>query len=172
MALLAARRLGYSDQMARQDPTMMRPKFWESVPLDKMSKAEWEALCDGCGKCCLNKIEDPDTGEVALTDLACRLFDDATCRCSQYDIRKSLVPECIQMKPSNIALHSYWLPSTCAYKRLHEGKGLPNWHPLLTGDPGSVHDAGVSVMGQTVPEYEVADDDWEDHIIETIREGT
>ena len=155
--------------MTRPDPPRLRPKFWESVPLTKMTHAEWEALCDGCGKCCLNKIEDPDTGEVALTNLACRLLDDADCRCSQYDIRRSLVPECIQMTPANIGMHEYWLPNSCAYKRLFHGQSLPNWHPLLTGDPESTHEAGVSVRGQTVPEYDVAEDDWEDHIIETVR---
>ena len=150
-------------------PDRLRAKFWETIPLAQMSGAEWETLCDGCGKCCLNKIEDPDTGEVALTDLACRLLDDATCRCSQYDIRKSLVPDCIQLTPASLDLHAYWLPETCAYKRLHQGKGLPIWHPLLTGDPASVHQARASVIGQTVPEYDVADDEWEDHIIEIVR---
>ncbi|MEL6549413.1 MAG: YcgN family cysteine cluster protein [Pseudomonadota bacterium] len=143
----------------------MRERFWERVPLDKMTDAEWEALCDGCGKCCLNKLEDPDTGEVALTRVACRLLDGESCRCAQYPIRHHFVPECIRMTPATIAMHSYWLPTSCAYKRLHEGKRLPAWHPLLTGDPESVHEAGASVRGWTVPEFEVPEEDWEDYVV-------
>ncbi|WP_417239838.1 YcgN family cysteine cluster protein [Celeribacter halophilus] len=143
-----------------------RSRFWETVPLTKMSEEEWEALCDGCGKCCLNKIEDADTGEVYLTRVACRLLDDQSCQCGQYQIRKKLVPECIQLTPHNIETHAYWMPTTCAYRLLWQGRALPDWHPLLTGDPESVHAAGVSIRGRTVPEFEVAEDEWEDHIIE------
>ncbi|TNE64013.1 MAG: YcgN family cysteine cluster protein [Rhodobacteraceae bacterium] len=143
-----------------------RPRFWETVPLTKMTEDEWEALCDGCGKCCLNKIEDADTGEVFLTRVACRLLDDYSCQCGQYEIRKRLVPECIQLTPENIADHAYWMPATCAYRLLWQGRTLPDWHPLLTGDPESVHAAGISVRGMTVPEFEVDEEDWEDHIIE------
>ncbi|ATG47728.1 YcgN family cysteine cluster protein [Celeribacter ethanolicus] len=143
-----------------------RPRFWETVPLAKMTEDEWEALCDGCGKCCLNKIEDADTGEVFLTRVACRLLDDYSCQCGQYEIRKRLVPECIQLTPENIADHAYWMPATCAYRLLWQGRTLPDWHPLLTGDPESVHAAGISVRGMTVPEFEVDEEDWEDHIIE------
>lgn len=142
------------------------PKFWETKSLDQMSEAEWEALCDGCGKCCLNKLEDEDSGEVALTRVACRLLDDATCRCAQYDIRHQFVPDCIVLKPSNIESHLYWMPQTCAYRLLHEGRGLADWHPLVSGTPDTVHEAGVSMRGRTVSEFEVADEDWEDHIIE------
>ena len=143
-----------------------RERFWETVPLAKMSEEEWEALCDGCGKCCLNKIEDADTGEVYLTRVACRLLDDQSCQCGQYEIRKNLVPECIRLTPENIDSHAYWMPTTCAYRLLWKGRPLPDWHPLLTGDPESVHAAGVSVRGRTVPEFEVDEADWEDHIIE------
>ena len=93
----------------------LRPTFWESVPLNKMTDDEWEALCDGCGRCCLNKLEDPDTGHVALTRIACRLLDNESCRCAQYDIRHQFVPECIRMTSETIAKHAYWLPNTCAY---------------------------------------------------------
>ena len=148
--------------------TELRPRFWETVPMDKMTPAEWEALCDGCGKCCLVKLEDADTGELAFTNVACRLFDDTTCRCSQYDIRKSLVPSCVVMTRETIEASSYWLPGTCAYKRLHHGGTLPDWHPLLTGDPASVHDAGISALGRTVPEYEVDEDDLEDFICKDL----
>lgn len=146
-------------------PPKLRKAFWENVPLNKMTEPEWEALCDGCGRCCLNKLEDPDTGNVALTRVACRLLDGESCRCGQYDIRHQFVPECIRMTPETLGKHSYWLPATCAYKRLHEGKTLPNWHPLLTGDPNSVHDAGISVRGWTIPEFEVDEEEWENHII-------
>lgn len=146
--------------------TDLRPRFWETVPLERMTRAEWEALCDGCGKCCMNKLEDEDTGEVALTNVACRLFDDATCRCSQYDIRHQFVPECIVLKPQNMDRNLYWMPETCAYKLLWQGRSLYPWHPLISGDPDTVHRAGVSMQGRTVPEFEIDDDDWEDHIIE------
>lgn len=153
----------------RDDPinrTGLAPRFWERTPLTKLSPAEWEALCDGCGKCCLNKLEDADSGEVALTRVACRLFDDSTCRCAQYEIRRQFVPECISLTPETIAQHAYWLPQTCAYRRLWAGQSLPAWHPLLTGTAQSVHDAGVSMQHRTVPEFEIDEDDWEDHIIE------
>ena len=152
-----------------QDPIKrdgLLPRFWEKKPLNKMSNAEWEALCDGCGKCCMNKIEDEDTGRVYLTRVACRLFDDTTCRCAQYDIRHQFVPECIVLRPYNIDQHAYWMPRTCAYRLLWQGKSLPAWHPLLSGDPETVHDAGVSMRHRTVPEFEVGEDDWEDHLIE------
>ncbi|WP_372609423.1 YcgN family cysteine cluster protein [Aquicoccus sp.] len=148
------------------DRTGLRPRFWESTPLDRMTRAEWEALCDGCGKCCLNKLEDEETGEVALTRVACRLFDDTTCRCAQYTIRHQFVPECITLDPATIERSAYWLPKTCAYKRLWQGDSLPDWHPLLTGTAQSVHDAGVSMQHRTVPEFEIDEDDWENHIIE------
>lgn len=144
----------------------LRPRYWERVALSDMTPREWEALCDGCGKCCLNKLEDADTGEVALTRIACRLFDDATCRCSSYEIRRQLVPECVVLTPKNIAKNAYWMPVTCAYRLLWEGQKLPDWHPLLTGRAESVFEAGVSAQGWTIPEYEVDEDDWEDHIIE------
>jgi uncharacterized cysteine cluster protein YcgN (CxxCxxCC family) len=146
--------------------TGLRPRYWERVTLKDMTPREWEALCDGCGKCCLNKLEDPDTGEVALTRLACRLFDDGSCRCGNYEIRKQIVPECVVLSARTIARHAYWMPETCAYRLLHEGKRLPAWHPLITGRPESVFEAGVSAQGITIPEYEVEEDDWEDYIIE------
>ncbi|WP_321830823.1 YcgN family cysteine cluster protein [Thalassovita sp.] len=147
-------------------PLNLRKNFWEKVPLTKMTRPEWEALCDGCGKCCLNKLEDEDTGQVALTNVACRLLDDQTCQCSQYPIRHNFVPECIVLSPDNMEENLYWMPKTCAYKLLWNGRPLPDWHPLKTGDPESVHKAGVSMRGRTVPEFEVDDDEWEDHIIE------
>lgn len=147
-------------------PEELRPEFWVRVPLDQMTRPEWEALCDGCGKCCLNKLEDEDTGEVELTRVACRLLDGESCRCSRYDTRHDFVPECIVLTAETIPEHLYWLPRTCAYRLLHLGQSLPRWHPLITGDAQSVHRAGVSVRGITIPETDVDDDDWEDHIIE------
>ncbi len=144
----------------------LRPRYWETTPLKKMTQTEWEALCDGCGKCCLNKIEDEETGEVALTRVACRLFDDTTCLCSNYETRKQYVPECITLTARTLDRHMYWLPETCAYKLLHQGKPLYDWHPLISGDPETVHQAGVSMRGATVSEVLVDDDDWEDHLIE------
>ena len=148
------------------DRTGLRPRFWEKTAFDKLSPQEWEALCDGCGKCCLNKLEDEDTGEVALTRVACRLLDDATCRCAQYPIRRQFVPECISLDPATIQDHMYWLPQTCAYRLIYEGRPLYDWHPLISGTPDSVHAAGVSMQNRTYSEYEIADEDWEDHIIE------
>jgi len=144
----------------------LRPRFWETIPLDRMTPAEWEALCDGCGKCCLNKIEFEDDGEVAFTRIACRLLDGDTCRCTHYQTRRQFVPECIQISPASLPNIAYWLPRTCAYLLLYQGKPLYHWHPLISGDANSVHDAGVSVQGWTVPETEVEEADWEDHIIE------
>ena len=146
-------------------PNDRRPRFWKR-PLPDLNRTEWEALCDGCGKCCLNKLEDEDTGEVALTRVACRLLDDATCLCSRYATRHDYVPECIVLTPASIAKNFYWLPRTCAYRLRHEGKPLPSWHHLLSGDPEAVHRKGVTLRGQTLSEIEVADDEWEDHIIE------
>lgn len=144
----------------------LKPRFWETTPLERMTRKEWEALCDGCGKCCLNKLEDEDSGEVALTRVACRLFNDETCRCAKYDTRHQFVPECITLDPQTIEKHAYWLPQTCAYRRLWAKEPLPDWHPLITGRAGSVHDAGVSMQHRTVSEFEIDEDDWENHIID------
>lgn len=152
--------------MKRQPNPPLRPRFWERYPLRELTPPEWEALCDGCGKCCLNKIEDADTGEVFFTDIACRLFDDGSCRCAHYENRRQFVPECVVLTPANIDEISYWMPRTCAYRLLNEGRPLYPWHHLLSGDREEVHRAGVSVRGRTVPEFEVAEDEWEDHVIE------
>lgn len=153
---------------ARAPGRALRPRFWENVPLAEMSTDEWEALCDGCGRCCLRKIEDADTGEVAYTNVACRLLDDTTARCGNYAIRRSLVPDCVVLTPASLAEHAYWMPETCAYRRLHRGERLPDWHPLLTGRPESVVEAGISMRGRTIPEFEIDDADLEDHVIEDL----
>ena len=144
----------------------MRPKFWETLPLEALTHNEWEALCDGCGKCCLNKLEFEDTGEVAFTRLACQLLDGETCRCKNYENRRDFVPDCVQVTPERLPNIVYWLPRTCAYRRLHEGKPLLDWHPLVSGTTQSVHDARISVQGWTLPETSVPTEDWEDYLIE------
>lgn len=144
----------------------MRDRFWETVPLGKMTSQEWEALCDGCGKCCLNKLEYDDTGEVDFTRIACRLLDGDTCRCKHYETRRDYVPDCVSLTPKSLPKVAYWLPRTCAYRLLHEGRPLNDWHPLISGDPQTVHDAGMSVQGWTIPETEVPEDAWDDYIIE------
>lgn len=130
--------------------------FWETKSLEQMTVREWESLCDGCGQCCLIRFEDEETGEIIPTWAACKLFDSGACRCSDYANRKVHVPDCIKLTPYNIE-DLQWMPLSCAYRRLHEGKPLPLWHPLITGDPESVHRAGVSVRGQTFPETALTD---------------
>lgn len=142
-----------------------RPRFWETVPLREMTASEWEALCDGCGKCCLNKLEYEDSGEVDFTRIACRLLDGHTCRCTHYENRRDYVPDCVQLTPAKLPKVAYWLPKTCAYRLLNEGKELYPWHPLISGDPESVHRAHASVRGWTIPETEVPEEAWEDHVI-------
>jgi uncharacterized cysteine cluster protein YcgN (CxxCxxCC family) len=142
----------------------MRDAFW-TLPLAELTPEEWEALCDGCGKCCLNKLEYEDTGEVDFTRLACRLLDGETCRCRHYATRRDFVPDCVGLTAESLPSVAYWLPRTCAYRLRHEGKALPDWHHLICGDPERVHSEGHSVRGWTIPETEVAEDDWDDYVI-------
>ncbi|MBI1252462.1 MAG: YcgN family cysteine cluster protein [Alphaproteobacteria bacterium] len=130
---------------------MTEPPFWRTTPLPAMSEAQWESLCDGCGKCCLIGLEDEDTGEIYLTDVACKLLDGQSCRCSNYAARQEIVSDCVKLTPDTIDTLT-WLPKTCAYRLVHEGQDLRWWHPLVSGDPESVHEAGVSVRGKTRPE--------------------
>lgn len=123
--------------------------FWRTKTLAQMSEAEWESLCDGCARCCLVKLEDEDTGAVVYTDLACHMLDEAACRCRDYPNRDREAPDCVRLTPQAVSALS-WLPRSCAYRRISEGRGLPSWHPLVTGDPDSVHKAGVSVRGRVV----------------------
>ncbi len=127
-----------------------------------MTKKEWESLCDGCAKCCLEKIEYEDTGKIHYTDIACPLLDREACRCTNYPQRKKIISDCEKLTPTNV-LKLGWMPSTCAYRLLMEGKDLYDWHPLISGDPQSVHRAGQSVRGRAVP-HEGAGD-WENHIV-------
>ncbi len=137
--------------------------FW-NMPLDMLSEEQWEALCDGCGRCCLHRFEDEETGEVLYTDVACRLFDMDSCRCTRYAERRRLVPECLSVRLLSADQYA-WLPVTCAYRLRREGKALPAWHPLISGDAASVREAGISVRGRCVPESEVAEEEWPEHII-------
>ena len=125
--------------------------FWETKSLRQMTPAEGESLCDGCGLCCLIRFEDEDTGEIIPTRVHCRLFDAEKCQCGDYANRKRHVPDCIKLTPDNID-DLMWMPKSCAYRRLHEGRELADWHPLISGDAESVHRAGVSVRGQTISE--------------------
>lgn len=141
--------------------------FWQRKRLDEMTPGEWESLCDGCGKCCLAKLEDEDTGEVYYTDLTCRYMDQDTCGCTVYPNRLEKVPACTVLTPETIDDY-HWLPYTCAYRILAESRPLPDWHPLRSGDPASVHEAGVSVRHRVMSEEQVPEEDWEEHIIHWI----
>ncbi|MDZ7840158.1 MAG: YcgN family cysteine cluster protein [Gammaproteobacteria bacterium] len=136
----------------------MQAPFWKSKSMWELSDAEWESLCDGCGRCCLIKFQDEDTGRIAYTDVACRLLDVQACRCRNYPQRTRLVSECLDLRREDEEAFMA-LPSTCAYRLLYEGKDLPAWHPLMTGDPESVHAAGISVRGRVTSEEYVHPDD-------------
>jgi uncharacterized cysteine cluster protein YcgN (CxxCxxCC family) len=123
--------------------------FWEDKTLAQMSRSEWESVCDGCGRCCLHKLRDEETDELAFTSVSCRLLDTNSCRCSAYQTRRSIVPDCVQLTPQMVAQID-WLPPTCAYRLLEEGKPLAWWHPLVSGDPETVHAAGVSIRSRRV----------------------
>lgn len=145
--------------------------FWKMKTLSEMTRDEWESLCDGCGKCCLIKLEDEDSGLHLDTDISCKLFNPKTCRCKQYTLRKTVVPDCVVLTPTNV--HELpWIPRTCAYRLLAEGKELYDWHPLVTGDPASTHKAGMSVINQVRSEESFSGEvDWEQHIVEWPGEG-
>ncbi|HIF09992.1 MAG TPA: YcgN family cysteine cluster protein [Sneathiellales bacterium] len=132
---------------------MVERPFWEIKSLKEMTRNEWESLCDGCARCCLHKLEDEDTDEVFYTDVACRLLDMDECKCTRYKERNRLVPDCVVMSPETVRRDD-WLPSTCAYRLVREGKDLYWWHPLVSGDPQTVHEAGISVAGRAVTERE------------------
>lgn len=144
-------------------------RFWETKSLAEMSREEWEALCDGCGRCCLAKLEDEETGSLHYTNVACRLLDTTSCRCTSYAQRTTLVADCIALSPGDDETLA-WMPVSCAYRTLHEGRPLPAWHPLLSGDPASVHAAGISVRGRCVSET-LVDDDLEFHLVDWIDTG-
>ncbi len=123
--------------------------FWERKTLAQMTRTEWESLCDGCGQCCLHKLQDYDTGDYYVTDIACQLLDCRSCRCSDYADRFATIPDCVQLTPKKV-YETDWLPETCAYRKLADGKPLDWWHPLVSGDPNTVHEAGISVQDKAV----------------------
>ncbi len=143
--------------MAKQ-PVKEPAPFWDRLTLREMSPEQWEALCDQCGRCCLHKLQDENTDEVHYSDVACRLLDNDTGRCTDYAHRTTRVPECVSMRPDDYRAIAF-LPSSCAYRRLHEGRGLAPWHPLISGRAESVREAGISVAGQCVSETQVDVDD-------------
>lgn len=146
----------------------MSGRFWENVDLEELTREEWESLCDGCARCCVYKLRDEDGGDIMYTNVACRLLDLNACRCSRYEERRELVPECVVL---NAAMRDelLWLPATCAYRLLAAGKQLPSWHPLVTGDPNSTRDAGMSARARVIPECEAGD--LIDHIVDIQHSG-
>ena len=142
----------------------MREKFWE-LPLDQLDQKEWEALCDRCGKCCLNKLQYEDTNEVVFTRVACKLLDLETGQCSSYPNRHDFVPGCVVLSPKTIAEIGYWLPKTCAYRLRFEGRPLPDWHPLLTGDRSRMRKKGITICRSAVPASQVPRRKRDQHII-------
>lgn len=125
--------------------------YWQRKSLDDMTKREWEQLCDGCGRCCMLKLEDEDTGDIYLTRLSCKLLDIGVCRCTDYKRRHQRVPDCLSLTPRMVGELS-WLPETCAYRLIDEGQDLAWWHPLVSGSPNTVHEAGISVRDWAMPE--------------------
>ena len=141
--------------------------FWKNKTLRQMSPSEWEALCDGRGKCCLVKLIDDLTDDLHYTTVACKLLDCESCQCGDYENRKSLVEDCVILSPRLIE-ELHWMPSTCAYRLIYEGKDLYWWHPLISGSPNSVHEAGISVRGRVISEREVKDSELTEYIDEQL----
>ncbi|MCL6416900.1 YcgN family cysteine cluster protein [Aestuariirhabdus sp. Z084] len=137
--------------------------FWKRKSLEEMSREEWESLCDGCARCCLQKLQDEEDDQVYYTRVACRYMSES-CRCTVYQSRNEKVPTCVWLKPEDVE-HFFWLPNTCAYRLLSEGKDLDWWHPLVSGDPETVHAAGISVQGKTLSDADVPEEEWEEQII-------
>jgi len=139
--------------------------FWKRKKMEEMTREEWESLCDGCARCCLYKLEDEDTGEIYYTNVVCRLLDTYRCRCTAYMERAKLMPTCLVLDADKVR-QLRWMPKTCAYRLLAEGKDLQWWHPLVSGDPNSVHAAGISVRWRTLAEKDVDMDNLEDYIVD------
>ena len=146
---------------------MSAARFWEERSLEALTDAEWESLCDGCARCCLHKLEDEESGEIAFTAVRCRYLIEAECRCSDYSNRSKLMPNCIPLRQEDVASLS-WLPSTCAYRLVAEGKPLEAWHPLISGSPDSVHEAGISIRGRVISDEFVHPDGYDEHIIQWV----
>ncbi len=146
-------------------PAPERPPFWKRKRLHEMTRGEFEAICDRCARCCLVKLEDEDTGKVHYTDIACKLLDSESCRCKDYGHRKRRVPDCLKITPRTAKSYR-WLPETCGYRLIAEGRDLYWWHPLVSGDPDTVHAAGISVRGKVAgDEREFGDDELAHHLV-------
>jgi len=141
--------------------------FWRHKSLAQMSHKEWESLCDGCGKCCLHKLQDEETDALLFTTISCQYLDSESCRCQVYPDRERYVPECLTLGPDHLD-ELQWLPSTCSYRLLYEGKSLPDWHPLLTGDKRALHQRHNSVRGKVISETAVHQDDWVQFVIDDL----
>jgi uncharacterized cysteine cluster protein YcgN (CxxCxxCC family) len=141
--------------------------WWQEKTLDELTVGEWEALCDGCAKCCLHKLQDEDSGEVFYTKVRCRYLDEQTCRCSDYANRSVLMPNCIKLRPGEMDALD-WLPSTCAYRLRAEGQPLPAWHPLVSGDADSIHGAGISIRGRAISDEYIHPDGYDEHIVRWV----
>ena len=142
-------------------------EWWQDKPLTELTPQQWEALCDGCAKCCLHKLEDEDDGEVFYTRIRCRYLDEQSCRCSDYANRSVLVPNCIRLEQDNV-LQLDWLPSTCAYRLRAHGEPLAEWHPLVSGSPDTVHRAGISIRGRSLSDEFVHPDGYDEHIVHWV----
>ena len=140
-------------------------RFWETKRLEEMNAQEWESLCDGCAKCCLLKLEDEESGDIAYTRLHCRLLDGDRCLCKDYENRTAYVPDCVTLTPQKIS-DIKWMPRSCAYRRIHEGRGLADWHHLVCGSRERIHEEGRSIRGQTVSEDTVLEEDQIDWIVD------
>jgi uncharacterized cysteine cluster protein YcgN (CxxCxxCC family) len=142
--------------------------FWRHKKLSELTAKEWESLCDGCGRCCLKKLQDETSGKIAYTDVACKLLDRERCRCRRYAARHELVPDCVALRLDDDSTFE-WLPTTCAYRKIAAGKPLDWWHPLVSGDPDSVHRAGISVRGRTIAERHVETEHLDTRIVRWIK---
>ena len=163
---IAIQRMSEPMTVRSPPPSNQEGFFWKTKTLEEMSSAEWESLCDGCARCCLEKLEDEDTGKIYFTHVSCKLLDAGLCACKDYANRSDLVPDCVRLTPANVRTLN-WLPPSCGYKLVAEGRDLYWWHPLISGDPNTVHEAGVSVRGRVQgTENEIADADLEDHIVQ------
>jgi len=146
-------------------PSTQSESFWKTKTLEEMSDSEWESLCDGCARCCLEKLEDEDTGKIYFTHISCRLLDAGLCACKDYPNRSAKVSDCVRLTPENVRTLN-WLPPSCGYKLVAEGRDLYWWHPLISGDPETVVAAGISISGRSVSETGVGADEYEDHAVD------
>ena len=146
---------------------MPEPAWYNTLPLEQLAPDQWEALCDGCARCCLHKLEDADTAEVFYTSVRCRYLDEQRCRCSDYARRSVLMPNCVHLDPQAAQVFD-WLPATCAYRLRAAGRPLADWHPLVSGDPDSVHRAGISIRGRAISDEYVHPDGYDEHIIHWV----